>query len=293
MGDYMDFKLKDFEIVLDVSKIANIHYFEFAAQYHTNPDSHNFYEIVYVDKGDIDVFADNFQGKLSDNQLIIHSPDETHYFECDSNIAPNVIIIGFESACEKLLDFSFSPATLTSSQRHILAEIMQEGMSIFAPPYDIPNMLDMKKREVYPYGADQMLKLKLELFLITLIRENSHLLPKSDNVPDIKNDDVRRYIDEHYMQKISLDNICFLFNTNKTTICKDFKNQYGTTVFNYINSLKIKEAKRLLRENKLSITEISDKTGFSSIHYFCRMFKKFENCSPSEYAGSIRSKLNI
>ena len=56
-----------------------------------------------------------------------------------------------------------------------------------------------------------------------------------------------------------LDNICFLFGINKTSLCQSFKDEYGITVLNYINKLKIAEAKRLLRENKLSVTSDTEK----------------------------------
>ena len=68
---------------------------------------------------------------------------------------------------------------------------------------------------------------------------------------------------------------------------------YNKTVLNYINSLKIREAKALLRESKLSVTEISEKLGFNSIHYFSRLFKKTTGHSPKEYIRSIRSKFDL
>ena len=105
--------------------------------------------------------------------------------------------------------------------------------------------------------------------------------------------EIYQYITENYTQKITLDNICFLFGTNKTTLCQSFKNDYGMTVLGYINSLKIAEAKRLLRENVLSVTEISQALGFNSIHYFCRIFKKYQNQTPTEYVNTIRSRLNL
>ena len=167
----------------------------------------------------------------------------------------------------------------------MLADVMKEGMNVFAPPYDIPNTLEMKKRLEYPFASEQMLKLHLETFLISLVRDYEHL--KSDSELEIPHNkmltDICKYVTEHYTEKILLDNICFLFGTNKTTLCQNFKEEYGITILNYIDNLKIKDAKKLLREQKLSITQISEKLGFSSIHYFCRHFKKHTGVSPSEY----------
>ena len=119
---FLDFKLKDFQIPVNVTRIANVHYFEFVNQYNTKTDSHNFYEIVYVDKGDIQVISDNYTGTVSDCQLIIHTPYENHALRCDEGVAPDVIIIGFECNCKELETFSFTPVTLNAEQKRMLAE---------------------------------------------------------------------------------------------------------------------------------------------------------------------------
>jgi len=288
----MNYKLKNFITPVSVSRIANLHYFEFINEYHTTDDSHNFCELLYVDRGSVTVNAENYKGELSDNQIIIHRPNEMHALSCKENIAPNVIIIGFECLCPELEIFSKSPFTLSSEQKRMLADVMKEGMSVYTPPFDLPNVLDMTKRDEFPFGADQMIKLKLEAFLISIIRGKAAFqnLLNSEVHEQSRIEAIHQYITENFTEKILLDNICFIFGTNKTTLCQDFKNEYKTTVVNYINLLKVKEAKALLRENKLTVTEISEKLGFNSIHYFSRMFKKVTGHTPKEYSKSIRSK---
>ena len=290
----MKFKLKKFDIPLKVTHIANIHYFEFTDDYYTRDDSHSFCELVYVDKGEIFVHSDNYSGILKSGELIIHLPDETHSLSCMEG-APNIIIIGFKCEATELEKFCHGAYDTTTEQKRMLAELLREGMSVFAPPYDTPNLTDMKKRQSYPFGADQMIKLRLEMFLISLIRMYSDENMPSKVVAESHApvEDIKRYVDEHFTENIQLDNICFIFGTNKTTLCKKFKNEYGVTVLKYINNLKIREAKRLLRQNKLSVTQISDKLGFTSIHYFCKFFKKTTGESPVSYSKSIRSKLDI
>lgn len=291
----MEYQLKEFHIDLNLSRIANLHYFEFTGQYHTVSDCHNFYELLYVDRGTITVSSQNYSGKLYDNQLLIHSPNELHSLDCDSDLAPNVIIIGFECDCDALSRLAGTPVTLSDEQKKMLTDVMKEGMSVFIPPYDLPNTLDMKKRQQYPFGADQMLKIRLEILLISLIRSQYQPMePPPVTVAADKNvSEIYQYIRENYMQKITLDNICFLFGTNKTTLCQNFKHEYGMTVLECITKFKISEAKKLLRENKLSVTEISQHLGFNSIHYFCRAFKKYQKQTPTEYLRSIRAKLDL
>lgn len=291
----MEYKLQNFKMQLSVSKIANVHYFEFLNDYHTKGDSHDFYELLYVDKGTIMVSSENFSGMLSANQLIIHQPNEVHSLTTLDTVAPNVIIIGFKCESDALIPFSKSPITLSTEQYRSLAKIMQEAMSIYEPPYDVPNTPFMKKRKVFPFGADQMLKITLEAFLISIVRgekkEIGSIDSKNSTLENIEA--VEKYISENYTAKISLDTLCFLFETNKTTLCKSFKKEYGKTVLNYINQLKINKAKSLLRNGKTSVTEISELVGFDSIHYFCRTFKKFTGQTPTEYSKSIKAKFSL
>ena len=139
-----------FKMPVEVSRIANLNYFEFISGYHTNENHHNFCELLYVDRGNITVESENFSGDLTNNQIIIHRPNEVHSLFCDENTAPNVIIIGFECNSSDLEILSSRSLTLNTEQKRQLAEVMQEGMSVFAPPYDLPDIEEMKKREDIP-----------------------------------------------------------------------------------------------------------------------------------------------
>ena len=120
----MEFKLKKFQNALNVTRIANIHYFEFTEQYHTDNDRHEFRELVYIDNGSIYVSAEGYSGKLNKNQLIIHKSLEQHSLYCDAQTPPNVIIIGFECDCPELDRFSCLPATLSLEQVRALTEVI-------------------------------------------------------------------------------------------------------------------------------------------------------------------------
>jgi len=199
-----------------------------------------------------------------------------------------VIIIGFECDSESLSPFARQPITLSSDQTRALSRIMQEGMRIYEPPYNVPNTGYMPKRAEYPFGADQLIKIGLEAFLISLVRSFHSVISEAGAEGNIQS--VHQYITENYRTKITLANLCFLFGMNKTTLCRDFKATYDTTILDYINTLRIREAKSCLRQGKLSITEISDILGFSSVHYFCRLFKQQTGRSPTQYIKNVQSK---
>lgn len=279
----MEYKLKGFEKVISVPKIANIHYFEFTNRYETVSDAHPFRELIYVDSGEIRVQSEGYSGLLRENQMIIHKALEPHSLSCSGDDSPNVIIIGFECDCDELDRFSGEPVTLSLPLQKTLTDIIREGRTVFLPPYDLPGVLDMKKREDYPFGADQMIQLKLESFLILLIRsETAYNTDEVEGANDVITE-VYSYLKENYRENITLDELCFLYSTNKTSLCKQFRKAYGCTVIEFINKERIRRAKELIRKGKYSISEISQMTGFSSVHYFCRVFKQREQFSPTEY----------
>ncbi len=290
----MEFKLKRFENVLRVSHLANIHYFEFTKQYHTFEDKHSFRELLFVDSGFIHVDSEHYTGPLHAGELLIHQADEIHSLTCPEDEAANVIVVGFACNAEELDVFSHAPSRLSEVQKRLLTEIIMEGRNVFLPPYDIPNQKDMKKRKNYPYGADQMIRLKLETLLIDLIRTNQASVdPEKPEMADDKIQALCHYLKENYREKLRISELCFLFGTNKTTLCDRFRSATGETLVSYVNLLRIKEAKRLMRKGSHNLTEIAALVGFSSVHYFSRTFKQYENQAPSAYIQTIKARLEM
>lgn len=290
----MEFKLKSFKQDISVSRIANIHYFEFTKEYHTFEDRHPFRELVYTDSGSVNVRSEGYSGILEENHAIIHKTNEIHSLTCSSGTAPNVIIIGFECSCRELDVFSETPYAMTPYRQQLLADIIKEGRNVFFPPYDVPNTKNMQKRKHFPFGADQMIRIKLEALFIDMIRGVRNMSEEMPNGSAIGcMPEIGTYIENNFRENITLGDLCFLFGMNKTTLCGEFKAAYGDTIINYINKKRIKEAKRIMREGGFNLTQTAALSGFSSIHYFSRAFRKYEGKSPSEYIKTVKSKLMI
>lgn len=94
---------------------------------------------------------------------------------------------------------------------------------------------------------------------------------------------IREYLDQHYNQKISLDDLAEQYYINKYYLTRIFKEQFGVTINNYLLNIRITHAKRLLRFTDKSAEEIGHEVGFHELYYFSRVFKKVEGCSISEY----------
>ena len=94
---------------------------------------------------------------------------------------------------------------------------------------------------------------------------------------------IREYIEENYNKDIRLDFLSLKYGISKYYLSHMFKEQYGTSVNNYIINMRITKAKHLLRFSDLSTTEIANRVGYEDVNYFIRSFKKVENITPGEY----------
>ncbi|MBQ8320707.1 MAG: helix-turn-helix transcriptional regulator [Clostridia bacterium] len=299
----MDFVLKPFREEITVKRLANIHYFEFTPNYQTAGDSHPFCELLYVDSGSINIEAEHYAGLLKQGQMIVHGENEKHALVCNEKGAPNVIIIGFECTSEKIDALTYSPLQLSNELQKMLAEIIKEARTVYLPPYDVPNLKDMKKREEFSFGADQLIKNLLQVFLIKCLRglENGNASrPQTEaakqteikKIDELHMEEVKKYLDDNFTQKINVDELCFLFGTNKTTLSREFKRLYGKTIIDHVNTLRVEYTKTLLRENSCTLTQIAALLNVSSVHYLTALFKKYVHLTPTEYLHTIKKKLD-
>lgn len=284
----MDYVLKKLDDTINVTGIANVHFFEFPQNFYTQDDSHPFYELVYVSSGSLMVVSEDYTGTLDKNKLIIHRAGEHHFLKCSSGNEPTVIIIGFTCSGGNIDKFSSSPVYLDDGEIKKLAEIVKEGRNVFAPPYDVPKY-DMKKKKNPPFGAEQMLKNLLEYFLIGLFRKtNSPVEEESGALSRLTANEIISYIDDNYKERITLDELAFLFRTNRSTLCKVFKSNTGKTISEYVGDKKLAVAKKKIAQTDKTLTEIAEELNFESIHYFTRFFKKHLGISPREYRNRVK-----
>ena len=279
----MAFHLKKLEKVINVSRIANVHFFEFSKDYETVDDNHPFHELIFVVSGTVKVKSQEYVGILKKNDFIIHPPESIHSLSCPKNTQTSLIIIGFECSAEKLNYFASSPVQLDELEVKQLAEIVKEGRNVFAPPYDVP-LYDMKKKKHQTFGSEQLLSTLIEGFLISLIRKYEFFGEESkrQNV-GFEINEIIRYLDNNFLHKITIEELAFIFRTNRSTLCKEFKNATGQTIVQYLSNKKLEYAKDKLINTEISIQELSDLLNFSSIPNFYSFFKKYLSITPVEY----------
>ena len=83
--------------------------------------------------------------------------------------------------------------------------------------------------------------------------------------------------------EITLEKLARLIHFNKSYLIEQFKEAMGVLPMKYLNEMRMEKAKELLITTEKSITDVATETGFQSIHYFSRTFKKKENMTPHDY----------
>lgn len=101
---------------------------------------------------------------------------------------------------------------------------------------------------------------------------------------------VRRYIDSHFKENITLSQLSNLVHINKYYLVHTFSREYGVSPISYLISRRLQESKYLLSRTNHSLSQISHMLGFSSPSYFSQSFRRAEKMSPLEYRKFSRTK---
>ena len=111
------------------------------------------------------------------------------------------------------------------------------------------------------------------------------LLPEKEKKPRLhlqRLRDIVSYIQEHYAEEISLEEVAEQVNICKSECCRFFKKHMNMTIFDYILFLRIQKSLPLLKSGE-SVTEVAGRVGFSSPAYYGQIFKRYMKCTPREY----------
>jgi len=277
-----------------ISGFHNIHYFEFGKEFTHAPEKHDFWEMVYVDKGKIIAITDSIGCILEQGQVIFHEPGEIHAHISNKEVANNMLVVSFTSDSESMRFFRKKSFTLDKTSKTLLSLFMQETKNALGRlPGDYNDLEDQDfSRETF--GATQLMQCHLTELLIKLIRggasQTDRFALNSESRTLAKNSTaamVIEYLEKNVYSSLTLNELCDAFYIGRSQLSMIFRECTGKSPMQYFADLKIDEAKKLLRENNHSVSEITDLLHYSGIHNFSRAFKNATGFSPTEYKRSI------
>lgn len=279
---------------IQIERIVSVHYFEYGPDFSFTGESHNFWEFVYVDKGEIIAIAGDKEHLVKKGQMIFHAPNEFHSLRATGTRPPSVVVVSFYCECPAMSFFEGRIAGAGDEERDLIASIVRQAGEAFSTPLDDLLVQQLERRENAPFGAEQLIGLALEELLLGMIRRGTQgktphptslIRERSQN--DFW-DRVQTYLESNVTRRLTLSDICRDNLVGRSYLQKVFREKTGGGAMEYFGNLKIQRAKELIREGGHNFTEIARMLGYTSIHYFSRHFKKVTKMTPSEYATSVK-----
>ncbi|MDD6995652.1 MAG: AraC family transcriptional regulator [Candidatus Borkfalkiaceae bacterium] len=286
------FFMRKIDNLINVQKIVTVHYQELEKGYAAPEEKHDFWEMVYTDKGNAFVVTDGTSYLLKRGETFFIPPNLPHYV-CSGNNEPNVFIISFSCRSESIRFFSNRAFPVPENLSYLLENILAEARETFVLPDFDPDLKKLELRENANIGGEQVIKNSLELLLIYLLRRGENQVsPQEFFVSKIASstalqDEIVRYLSERVYGTFSLEELCGEIHYGKTHLCTFFKKQTGKTIYQTYLKLKTDEAKKLIRR-KTSFSEIAERLGFDSLSHFNYVFKNYAGMTPGEYKKSIK-----
>ncbi len=152
---------------------------------------------------------------------------------------------------------------------------------------ELTSLLELMLREARAAlpGCEQACGALLSVILIRLGRQSETALSGEPAVPRTTRECglVRRYIDNHFKESLTLEQLAGLAHLNKYYLAHTFRREFGVSPINYLISRRIEESRFLLRETDHSLSLIAQMLGFSSLSYFSQCFRRAQGISPTEY----------
>lgn len=247
---------------------------------------HNAIEIIMPLTNDFEAYCDGREYKMAERDILIIPSGTLHSLKARTGrrLILQVDNSSFVNnpALTQLYSVLTEPVLINKGYSH---EFLEFAGSIIKDIYVLYSNFN-EVSEVYIYIKVLTLLAKIREFQLSRIRYDD------DGRYSETFATVMRYIDQNYMNDISLDELSSLAGYSTYHFSRIFKKYSNTTFINFLNRRRVKAAEMMLLESENSITDVAMKSGFSSLTTFNRVFKMINGCTPSEYKKLYRMAHN-
>ena len=279
---------------IDITELLSFLYVERGKDFFYDTHCHSFWEMVYVDGGQVSIVAENAEHQVNQGELIFHKPGEYHATVPNEKNHHNMLMVSFFTQSGAMRFFENKILSVNAHQKRIIALMFSEAEELFdkITGMNDGNFIDLHSPK---FGGRQLMASYLEQLLISLIRYNQDGPPsEAGNARAEKKtagnlaSAIEAYLSQNIYERVSILDISRKFNVSQSYINRVFKGVMGKSVIKYYLELKMTEAKKLIRASELNMTQIAELLGYAGIHHFSRIFKKTTGVSPSEYEKAAK-----
>lgn len=275
--------------LIHITKFISFYRFEFDEDYVFHGERHDFWEMVYVERGTIEAVSGKDVLHLHEGSVLFHAPNEFHALR-SYHSRPVCRLMSFVCSSEAMDYFRKRHVILDSAGREALYAVMEEAESGYGMI-----VTDTVRRavpiETAPIGVAQMLRTGLERFLIGILRQSlvtgEDLSRQEMRLRQVRK--IKEYIERHIEEKLTMADICRYINYSPSSLCALFREAENDTLLHYVNARKIERAKELMLSGEESVAAIAARLAFDTPQYFARVFRRVTGLTPTAYRQSIRN----
>lgn len=251
---------------------------------------HNAVEIIMPLENSYTAVVNKVRYDMNEFDIVIIPPGELHelyapltgkrlIFQCEFSLINNA------PALSSILPVLNQPSLITPGSGEKLHNTVRALFLEIYRKYEHADVL--MEAEVYSRLIQMLIAIR-QNSLVSSIAFNTASGTKQKEYID-KFNMVLKYIDDNYMEDISLDTLADIAGYSRYHFSRMFKQYSNVSYTDYINQKRIKVAESLLLNPTLSITEVAMQSGFSSITTFNRIFKDIKQCTPSDFKKLYRT----
>lgn len=288
----MEFQKYQMSRMLSVRRLSTAHFLSRIRNYETPVHKHNAWEFVFCEHGCVEALNDTQWYTLRDGDLLFHAPKLNHCVRVGEQ-ETTLFIMSFVCSNKSMKLFQNVVLHVNNEQKRRLRLIIQELDSAFELPNGKLLLGDFRPSNDAPLGAEQMVSSYLESLLISLLRTNAKRPGRASSPVSLEDAlenriayDLQAYINEHLGEHLTLEVLTQHFHYSRSYLTAQFRMTTGMSIMEYISHLRIERAKEMLMDGDMTVAQISEVLGYSSMQYFSQCFKQAVGCSPSRYVSS-------
>lgn len=250
----------------------------------TLPHWHTHLELIYIQKGFVDVYINGNVYPCQKDSLIIIPKNNLHSIIPKEESTYSAIVIG-DNLLDELKNDSHLLKILNIYQKisHPIKFQTSNGIPFYKKIVEpIKQIIEENHTKNSHYKI--FIKLSLCNFFTTIYRYSPEIFSTKENLPITQIHYIKtaiEYLTENFDKKITINDICSLVNLSEQHFSRLFKGHTGKTFVEYLTLFRLEEAEKLLIQTNIPITQIPELTGFCNSNYFARVYKKQYNQTPS------------
>lgn len=266
---------------IQIQDILGCYYRVRTPGYRFKGESHRFFELTYVDTGKIFTEVDGVTYQLGEKELMIYGPGQYHsqYTAQDHSVSYVTVMFDMKNLAEDMPENWYDP---------LINKVFPQSKKI----YTLMKTMVQESATAIPY-RDTLMHCLLTETIVRLLQAEFSTPQKlgasivRQNYQDEVFNDIVAFIESKLYEPLTVADVCQKFSLSRSSLQLLFKNAANQSPKKFISDMKLKKSCEMLRENKYTVSEISLKLGYSSIHYFSNAFNQKYHISPSEYAKRI------